>query len=92
MQFVRLTIPAATSRNALEPGDLPGWDTYPYGPSRAYGDAWFDRMDSAVLVVPSVVSPFEPNVLINQKHPEFGSIMVSDPAPAVLDPRLVAAG
>lgn len=91
MQFVRLTIPAATSRNALEPGDLPDWDAYPYGPSRAYGDAWFDRMDSAVLVVPSVVSPFEPNVLINQRHPEFGSISVSDPAPAVLDPRLVAA-
>jgi RES domain-containing protein len=92
MQFVRVKIPAATSRAALEPRDLPGWDAYPYGPSRAYGDAWFDRMDSAVLVVPSVVSPFEPNVLINQKHPEFGSISASDPAPAVLDPRLFAAG
>ena len=34
----------------------------------------------------------EPNVLINQKHPEFGSISASDPAPAVLDPRLLAAG
>ena len=90
MQFVRMTIPAATSRNAVEPGDLPGWDAYPYGPSQAYGDAWYDRMESAVLVVPSVLSPFEPNVLINQRHPEFGGIAASDPAPAVLDQRLVA--
>jgi RES domain-containing protein len=90
MHFVRLTIPAATSRKALEPGDLPGWDDYPYGPSRAYGDAWYDRVDSAVLVVPSALSPFEPNVLINQRHPEFENISASNPAPAVLDSRLVA--
>jgi RES domain-containing protein len=92
MQFVWVSIPAATSRDVLEPGDLPGWDAYPYGPSRSYGDAWYDRMDSAVLVVPSVLSPFEPNVLINQRHPEFGTIAASDPAPAVLDSRLVAFG
>ncbi|MEA3273828.1 MAG: RES domain-containing protein [Pseudomonadota bacterium] len=92
MQFVRVSIPAAASRNILEPGDLRGWDAYPYGPSRLYGDAWYDRMDSAVLVVPSVLSPFEPNVLINQRHPEFGSITGSAPAPAILDPRLVASG
>jgi RES domain-containing protein len=92
MQFVRMTIPAATSRNTLEPGDLPGWDAYPYGPSQAYGDAWYDRMESAVLVVPSVLSPFEPSVLINQRHPEFGGIAASDPAPAVLDLRLDASG
>lgn len=92
MQFVRVSIPAATSRKILEPSDLPGWDAYPYGPSCPYGDAWYDRMDSAVLVVPSVLSPFEPNVLINQRHPEFGSISASDPVPAVLDLCLVASG
>jgi RES domain-containing protein len=47
-------------------------------------------VDSAVLVVPSVLSPFEPNVLINQRHPDFGSISASEPASAVLDSRLVA--
>lgn len=92
MQFIRMSIPAATSRQILEPGDLPGWDAYPYGPSRPYGDAWYDGEESAVLVVPSVLSPFEPNVLINQRHPEFGSISASAPEPAVLDPRLVASG
>lgn len=92
MRYVRVSIPAATSRRVLGADDLPGWDNYPYGPSRAYGDAWYDHMNSAVLVVPSVLSPFEPNVLINQRHPEFGSIAASDPAPAVLDSRLVAPG
>ncbi len=90
MQFVRVSIPAATSRDVLETNALRGWDAYPYGPSRTYGDAWYDRMESAVLVVPSVLSPFEPNVLINQRHPEFASISASEPAPAVLDPRLLA--
>jgi RES domain-containing protein len=92
MLLVRMAIPAATSRSALEPGDLPAWDTYPYGASRTYGDAWYDRMESAVLVVPSVLSPFEPNVLINQRHPEFASIAASDPASAILDQRLVSSG
>jgi RES domain-containing protein len=91
MQFVRLRIPAATSRNALDAEDLQDWDAYPYGSSRAYGDGWYDRMESAVLVVPSVLSPFEPYVLINQQHPEFESISASDPLPAVLDPRLITA-
>lgn len=89
MQFVRVSIPAATSCKVLEPTDLPGWDAYPYGPSQPYGDGWYDSMESAVLVVPSVLSPFEPNVLINQRHPEFVSLSASDPAPAILDLRLV---
>lgn len=92
MRYVRVRIPAAVSRRALDPADLPGWDGYPYGASQAYGDAWYDRRESAVLIVPSVLSPFEPNVLINQRHPEFEGISASDPAPAVIDPRLVSHG
>jgi RES domain-containing protein len=76
---------------ALDPAALPGWEAYPYGSSQRFGDAWYDRGEVAVLIVPSVLSPFEPNLLINQKHPEFASVSASDPMPAIIDPRLVSA-
>ena len=43
---------------------------------------------TAVLWVPSVVSPYEYNVLFNQNHKDFDLIVASDPVPARLDPRL----
>jgi len=49
-QFVQVSIPAAVSRSVLNPDDLPGWDAYPYGASQAYGDAWYDAGETAVLV------------------------------------------
>ena len=92
MRYVQVKIPATVSRKSLDPTELPGWDAYPYGTSQAFGDGWYDREESAVLIVPSVLSPFEPNVLLNQRHPEFEGISASEPAPAVIDPRLIACG
>ncbi|MFK8029984.1 MAG: RES domain-containing protein [Gammaproteobacteria bacterium] len=40
------------------------------------GDDWFDKSGVAVLWVPSLVSPYETNVLINQEHPDFRRIKV----------------
>jgi RES domain-containing protein len=91
MRYVSVSIPPVVSRVALDPAALPGWDAYPYGCSQRFGDAWYDRGEIAVLIVPSVLSPFEPNLLINQKHPEFASVSASDPMPAIIDPRLVSA-
>lgn len=91
MHYVQVSIPAAVSRTALNATELPGWDAYPYGSSQQFGDAWYDRGESAVLIVPSVLSPFEPNLLINQRHPEFVGVGASDPVPAVIDSRLISA-
>jgi RES domain-containing protein len=88
--YIRITIPGSVSRITLGAEELPGWGDYPYGPSQEYGDDWYDRRASAVLIVPSVVSPFEPNVLLNQRHKEFVRITTTDPEPAVLDQRLFA--
>jgi RES domain-containing protein len=49
------------------------------------GDAWYDEAAAAVLVVPSILSPFEPNVLINQDHPDAGRVQVSAERPVTLD-------
>jgi RES domain-containing protein len=87
-QYVEARIPARVSREVLGRDELSGWDDFPYGPSQSFGDRWYDEQRTAVLVVPSVLSPFEPNVLLNQRHPEFARVTASDPASAVLDQRL----
>jgi RES domain-containing protein len=88
MRSVVATIPEAVGRLVLDPKTLPEWDRPDYGVSRAFGDAWYDDGAAAVLVVPSVLSPFEPNVLINQGHPDTDLIQVSAERAAALDPRL----
>jgi len=42
-----------------------------------------------VLIVPSVLSPFEPNVLINQRHIDARRIGLSAERPALFDQRLI---
>ncbi len=89
MRFVVATIPEAMARSRLEPDALPGWDRADYARSRPYGDAWYDLGDTALLIVPSALSPFEPNVLINQRHPDARRIELGPERPAILDQRLI---
>ena len=63
-----------------------------YGISRAIGDAWYDSGRSAVLVVPSVVSQVDCNVLIHQEHPDFLQLQASEPRPVRWDRRLFRDG
>jgi RES domain-containing protein len=52
---------------------VPGWNDPGYGPSRGYGDAWYDSRRSAVLIVPChPAMGYERNLLINQLHPSSG--------------------
>jgi RES domain-containing protein len=89
MRYVVATIPQEVSRAVLAPESLPGWDRPDCSMSQPFGDAWYDAGAAAVLVVPSVLSPFEPNVLINQDLPDTDQIQVSAERPAVLDRRLM---
>ena len=88
MRYVVAVIPEGIGRSVLDPQALPGWDRPDYAVGRRFGDFWYDDGVAPVLVVPSVLSPFEPNVLINQEHPEARRIEVSGERPAVLDRRL----
>jgi RES domain-containing protein len=76
----------------LDPARVPGWDrlddlTAP----RAYGDRWLEERRTAVLRVPSVVSPIDRNLLINPAHPAYHTITVSPARPVPWDPRLFGA-
>lgn len=85
---VKLEIPDEIAQEQLDRADLPAQAGDDYSAFRAIGDDWYDRGDTAVLWVPSVVSPYESNVLFNQRHTDFSRIVVGDPAPAHMDPRL----
>lgn len=87
--FVELSIPARVSREVVRATEFPGWDSpYPNGVSEVLGDDWYDSGRSAVLFVPSVLSPFEHNVLVNQTHRDAKRIKVGKPRPVLLDHRM----
>lgn len=85
---VRAMIPSEVAQEragAVDPASLTSDD---YLTTRRIGDAWYRRRETAVLWVPSVVSPYEANVLFNQRHADFSRIVVEEPVSAHLDARL----
>lgn len=58
---------------------------------REIGDDWYDRAESCILWVPSVISPVEHNVLLNQEHQDFAQVRVGRPIAVAIDPRLLRA-
>lgn len=66
------------------------WREQPPPPStRDMGDLWVKESRSAVLEVPSVIVPVEPNYLLNPAHPDFTKILIGTPEPFAFDPRLL---
>lgn len=67
-----------------------GWDARPYKrTSQAFGDQWLDEARSLALSVPSIVNPYEQNVLINPLHSDFRDVEIGSPFPVPFDPRLM---
>lgn len=70
---VEIEVPEDVSVTIVTISDLPpGWD-HPrdHTVSRPIGDVWYDSWRTLLLRIPSVASPGEFNVLVNQEHPEF---------------------
>jgi RES domain-containing protein len=65
------------------------WRRFPAPASlQAFGDAWLEAGETAVLAVPSAVIPIEKNYLLNPAHPEMKSIKVGPPQRFRFDLRL----
>jgi len=91
-QFAEIFIPGLVEIEEIGPADVPGWERPDYATSQAYGDAWYDSGRTAALIVPSLPAMgLERNVLINQRHPEFGHVTHGEPRPLVWDARLFEA-
>ena len=75
----------------LPPTTLPpDWTDEPPPPAtKAIGDRWVKELRSAVLELPSVIIPGEPNYLLNPAHPDFKKIIIGKPEPFSFDPRLL---
>src|SRR5450432_4415390 len=77
--YVEIELPAGLAIEELEPGKLPQWDSPSFETARAFGDRWYDERRTPVLIVPSVVTHIEKNILINQEHPDFARVRASTP-------------
>src|SRR6266436_7984969 len=86
--YVEIEIPSGLSIEEITNDDVPRWDAPSFETTRAFGDRWYDERRTPVLIVPSVVTLVERNVLINQEHPAFSGIRASKPMPVHWDVRL----
>ena len=86
--YIEIEIPADLGVEEITPQDVPHWDAPSFRAARAFGDRWYDERRTPVLLVPSVVTLVERNVLINQEHPQFSRIRESEAQPVRWDVRL----
>lgn len=86
-----IRIPAEVGVEEVAAQDVPGWDEPASSAARTFGNAWYDEARSAVLLVPSLPAMgLERNILINQRHPDFGKVRHDPAIPVVWDRRLFA--
>lgn len=88
--LVRLEVPDSVwaKRMTLNPAPV-GWEAEPAGAmSLDAGDHWLASLDSALLLVPSVIVPEEFNVLVNPVHPDSATLIVSKMRQFRYDARL----
>jgi RES domain-containing protein len=64
-------------------------DVPPPRETQEIGVEWLTSRSSAVLEVPSAVTPDESNYLLNPEHPDFRSIDIGEARPFVPDLRLL---
>jgi RES domain-containing protein len=71
--------------------DLPeNWRTSPPPhQTMEIGDRWAEEKRSAVLAVPSAISPDDRNFLLSPEHPDFRRIRIAPPIDYEFDPRLI---
>lgn len=87
--WAEIVIPEGVSIEEVDPTAIPGWDRARSSVARTFGDEWYRSKRSAVLIVPSVTSRPDKNVLINQEHPEFPKIRCGTPQPVIWDRRIL---
>jgi RES domain-containing protein len=57
--------------------------------TQVIGDRWVRERRSAVLALPSAISPADTNFLLNPKHPDFKRIRIHPPINFDFDSRLL---
>jgi RES domain-containing protein len=86
--YIRITIPAGISYETFQTAGHPGWDSRDESICKNFGQEWYDRRRSALLLVPSIPARVERNILINPIHPGAHGITHELPEPVWWDKRL----
>lgn len=90
LSFIHIDVAAGVTVEEIGADDLAGWDGENKEASRRFGDGWYDARRSLVLLVPSLAAPgLERNVLINQRHHEFGKVTAASPQAVRCHPKLL---
>lgn len=61
----------------------------PEAGTRDYGTTWLAEKRTLALIVPSLVMPFENNVILNPQHPDAANIRITASERITLDERLL---
>lgn len=85
---VAVDVPDELEQEELDRADLPKPKGNDYSVYREIGDDWYNRGETAVLWVPSLISPVESNLLFNQQHKNFARIVIQEAVSAHVDSRL----
>lgn len=70
-------------------GGAPGWRASP-NICRNMAKTWFEKAPSALLRVPSAISPYSFNFLLNPMHPDAGQVSVTSMEKVDYNSRLFA--
>lgn len=92
--LVTAEVPHGLAWDQIDVDELPrNWRDPAAPPQLArLGDEFAQRRDHCLLLVPSVLTRDESNVLINPDHPDFRRIVVREPEPLAYDPRMFRKG
>ena len=90
-RVIAVDVPETMPVTTIAVGELP--DNWRHTPLplmlRELGKAWLDAGDTALMQVPSVIVPEEPNFLISPLHADFSRLVIHPPAPFEIDRRLL---
>lgn len=74
----------------LKPNSFPARWKSRVAVSRAFGDAWLEAKTAPAMLVPTIITPGEWNVLLNPLHPQFSlKWVVTGPDAYTFDARLL---
>ena len=80
-----ISVPAGIRVKENDPASHSGWQRYAV--SQRIGKQWFERGQTAILLVPSIVYEGQ-NAIINPAHPDAARLKVSRPRQVRWDKRL----
>lgn len=89
LQYQEIDIPDSVAEEAVNEESLPADWRSRLSITRTIGDRWIESVRTALLRVPSALSPQTQNHLINPRHPAFREIRIVKTWDYALDPRLV---